>query len=175
MNENPGAYQESKNRIRESENKEKRIQEEKREYFEVSKERLHKSKKFDVFGLKNRIETGHSLALLKEDLKQALAEGNISLETYTDMLKWVENKEKHAENNAVQEIDFSEFPLFQNRFAQFLEKQPLGENIVVDTLGFLYGFFAQGSALLVIIAWRLLEDILLLPRDIYHKIRKPVL
>jgi hypothetical protein len=38
-------------------------------------------------------------------------------------------------------------------------------------LGFFYGAIAQGSAIMIIIAWNLLLDLLKLPRDVYHEIR----
>jgi hypothetical protein len=37
--------------------------------------------------------------------------------------------------------------------------------------GFLYGAIIQGSAILIIIAWNILMDLLKLPRDVYGEIR----
>jgi hypothetical protein len=39
-------------------------------------------------------------------------------------------------------------------------------------VGFLYGLIVQGSAILIIIAWKILTDFLFLPRDIYIEIQK---
>ncbi len=67
--ENPGAYQEAKNRMREKQEQEYNVIEKKREDFEVGKEKIRKTKKLDVFELKRKIETGQSLHLLKSDIQ----------------------------------------------------------------------------------------------------------
>jgi hypothetical protein len=41
-------------------------------------------------------------------------------------------------------------------------------------VGFLYGFFVQGSSILVIIAWKILMDLLKLPMDVYREIQKKI-
>lgn len=61
MQENPGAYHEARNRIREKNDKEKVIAEVVQEQYEKSKEKLTKRKTLDIYELKHRIETGHSL------------------------------------------------------------------------------------------------------------------
>jgi signal recognition particle GTPase len=169
MHENPGAYQESRNRIREKEEQEKRVREGERADFEISKEKLRKQKHLDVFMLKNRIETGNSLELLKQDLGEALKEGLISLETYEKSMEDVRDSERKE-----RKIDESTrlMPLAQAKLTQFFEKAPLGENIVTDVLGFLYGFFVQGSAVLVILIWNLLVDLLKLPYDALQELRR---
>jgi hypothetical protein len=64
-------------------------------------------------------------------------------------------------------------PFSQNKFAKYLEDQPLGKKIWSDIVWFLYGLVVQGSAILIIIAWQILIDLLFLPRDIYIEIQKP--
>lgn len=62
-------------------------------------------------------------------------------------------------------------PFSQNDFARMLEGAKLGENIFVDIAGVFYGFFVQGSAILVILAWKIFTDLLFLPRDILNEIK----
>ncbi len=71
-NENPGAYNEARNRIREKQEQERVIVEKKKEDFEVGKEKVYRKKKLDVFELKHHIETGRSLESLKNDVRSAL-------------------------------------------------------------------------------------------------------
>ncbi len=52
----------------------------------MGKEKVYKKKKLDVFELKRRIETGNSLSLLKNDIKEAYEQGEISIETYTSAI-----------------------------------------------------------------------------------------
>jgi signal recognition particle GTPase len=122
MQENAGAYQESRNRIREKEEREKRAHEEERADFEVSKEKLRKRKHLDVFALKNRIETGHSLELLKQDLSEALQEGLISLETYEKSMEDVRDSERKERK---MDESLRALPLAQAKLTQFFEKAPL--------------------------------------------------
>jgi hypothetical protein len=55
--ENPGAYREAQNRIRDVADREKVIIEERTESFEKGKEKIRKGKKLDIFELRRRIET----------------------------------------------------------------------------------------------------------------------
>ena len=73
-NENPGAYNEARDRIREKKEKEIILVETKKEDFEKSKSILRKKKTLDVGELKRHIETGRSLEGLKLDIKNALNE-----------------------------------------------------------------------------------------------------
>ena len=171
MQENPGAYNEARNRIREQKEKEKVIAESVVEHFEKSKEKLHKKKWLDIYELKRKIETGHSLDSLKSDIREALKDGDISIETYNQALSDI--SERDDREKKLPEINPDTLPFSQNEFAQWLEKQPLGANIWADMAGFLYGFFVQGSAILVIIAWKILMDLLKLPRDVYREISGP--
>ena len=168
MQENPGAYNEARNRIREQKEKEKVIAESVVEHFEKSKEKLHKKKWLDIYELKRKIETGHSLDSLKSDIREALKDGDISIETYNQALSDI--SERDDREKKLPEINPDTLPFSQNEFAQWLEKQPLGANIWADMAGFLYGFFVQGSAILVIIAWNILMDLIKLPRDVYREI-----
>jgi hypothetical protein len=79
--------------------------------------------------------------------------------------------EKWEDGNSdnIWSIDPLKLPFSQNALARFFEKQPLWENIWSDIAWFLYGFVVQGSAILVIIAWKILTDFLFLPRDIYRE------
>lgn len=169
MQENPGAYNEARNRIREQKEKEKVIVESVVEHFEKSKEKLHKKKSLDIYGLKRRIETGHSLDSLKSDIREAFTEGEISADTYAQALSDIRDQEDHGKK--LPTIDPSTLPFSQNALTQWFESQPLGANIGADMAGFLYGFVVQGSAILVIIAWHIFIDLLKLPRDAYLEIR----
>lgn len=169
MQENLGAYHEARNRIREKKEQEKVIAEAVAEHFEKSKEKLHKKKWLDIFELKRKIETWHSLESLKSDIGEALKEWNISIETYNQALSDI--TERDEQERKLPEIDPIKLPLSQNELAQWLEKQPLWKNIWVDMIWLLYGFFVQGSAILVIIAWKILIDLLKLPIDVYEEIK----
>lgn len=169
MHENPWAYNEARNRIREEKEREKVVIEKQTETFEKSKETIKKGRKLDVFSLKNRIETGHSLSVLKSELRDAFQEGIISRDALDSMIDVLENSEKSREDSS---LNMSQFPFFQNQLAKLLERQRIGENIPLDIVGFLYGFFVQGSAILVILAWRILMDLLRLPVDVYYEIKK---
>ena len=54
---------------------------------------------------------------------------------------------------------------------EFLKKK-IGENILVDIGGFFYGFVVQGGAIFVILLWKILLDIIFLPRDILKELQK---
>ena len=171
-NENPWAYNEARNRIREQKEREKVVVESVNEHFEKSQEKIRKKKKLDIFWLKHHIEAGRSLDGLKADIREALADGSISKETYDRALQDIDDrdeKEKLISNNLLQAVPFINTP-----FAQYLEKQPIGANIAIDLLGFVYGFVVQGSVILVIIAWKILVDLLRLPVDGYRAIRGEV-
>lgn len=172
MQENPGAYDEARNRIREKQEQEKIIVEKKKEEFEMSKEKVYTKKKLDVFELKRRIETGHSLSLLKDDIKQALDQGDISIDTYHKALDAMQQeKDQEKIDRDVYSIDPDTLPLSQNALARYLEKQKLGENILVDIAGFAYGF-TQGSVFLLFLLGRMVLDFLLLPRDVYEFLKQ---
>lgn len=164
-NENPWAYNEARNRMREKDEQEKIIVLEKREDFEKWKERVRRKKSLDVFELKRRIETGRSLATLKWDIENALREGTISFETYQKTIESLE-KDKKLDSLTVQ-FDEKKLPFSSNKLAQFLENKKFGEDPLVDILGVIYGFVVQGSALMVILLWNILVDLIKLPKDIY--------
>ncbi len=169
MQENPGAYNEARNRIREKKEKETIVAEEVQEQFEKYREKLTKKKWLDIFELKRRIETGHSLESLKSDIRDALKEWDISIETYNQAISDI--TEQNEKQNSLPDIDAKTLPFSQNSLTQWLESQPLWKNIWADIVWFLYGFFIQGSAILVIIAWKILMDLLRLPSDIYHEFK----
>ncbi len=172
MTENPGAYNEARNRIRDKQENEKEIIEEKIVNFEKSKERLRKWKKLDVFELKRRIETGKSLSSLKIDIEVALKEWSISFEMYQKTLRSLEKWEKPW---SLQDDDFelnlSKIPFQDTKLAQYFENQKFWDNQIADLLGIMYGFFVQGSALMVILIWNMILDLLKLPHDIYTELK----
>jgi hypothetical protein len=168
MPENPWAYNEARNRIREKQDEEKNIIEEKIVNFEKSKERLRKWKTLDVFELKRRIETGNSLSSLKSDIENALKEWTISFEVYQKTLRTLEKTENNEwVSDEYDELILSKLPLQNTAIVQFFENQKFGENALIDLFGMMYGFFIQGSALMVILLWNMIVDLLKLPRDIY--------
>lgn len=127
MQENPGAYNEARNRIREEKEKTQIIAESVVEHFEKSKEKLHKKKGLDIYELKRKIETGHSLQSLKFEIREAFSEGHISAETYERALSDIDRKDD-AERK-LPNIDPNTLPFSQNTLAKWLESQPLGANI----------------------------------------------
>ncbi len=68
-------------------------------------------------------------------------------------------------------IDPTTLPLSNTPLAQFFEKQKLGENVLIDIGGAIYGF-VQGSVFLIFLLGRIVLDALLLPRDIYQSIKQ---
>ena len=171
MSENPGAYSEARDRIREKKERETVILETKTEQFEKSKEKMRKRKWLDVHGLRQKIETGHSLDSLKSDILVALSEGTISRDTYDQVIASIDGWKKEWRQD-IGMIDPEALPFSQNKLAKYLENQPLGDNIWTDMIWFVYGFAIQGSTILIIIAWKILIDLLFLPRDIYNDFTK---
>ncbi len=169
MSENPGAYSEARDRIREKKERETVVLEVKTEEFEKTKEKMRKRKWLDVHVLKQKIETGHSLNSLKSDIKSALVEGTISRDTYDSVIASLDRDDRLLE---IGKIDPNKLPFSQNSLAKYLENQPLGDSIWADMVWFLYGLVVQGSAILIIIAWKIITDLLLLPRDTYNEIQK---
>lgn len=167
MHENPWAYDEARNRIREKQEQEKVTVERKKAEYEIGREKVFTRKKLDVWDLRRKIETGHSLSLLKDEVRQALDEGSISLDTYNTVIEAMRASESmNPENIRDFLIDPNTLPLSQNRLAQYLEQKKIGENIFVDMAGFAYGF-TQGSVFLLFLLGKIILDFLLLPRDIY--------
>ena len=167
MSENPGAYSEARDRIREKKERETVVLEVKTDEFEKTKEKMRKRKWLDVHGLRQKIETGNSLDSLKSDIRAALSEGTISRDTYDSVIASLDRQSDVPE---IWAIDPARLPFSQNNLAKYLENQPLGDNIWADMVWFVYGFAIQGSAILIIIAWKILTDFLLLPRDIYREV-----
>lgn len=170
--ENPWAYNEARNRIRENQESETVILEKKKEDFEVGKEKVKKRKRLDVSELKHRIELGKSLGNLREEIQKALKDGEISQEISQEVLSMLD-KESQKQEILFQkpEPDFifdpMAIPLFDTRLASYFSEQPFGKNTAVDIAGMAYGV-AQGSLFLLYILGKMCFDFLLLPRDIYH-------
>ena len=171
MSENPWAYNEARDRIREKKEKEIVVAESKKEDFEKSKSLLRKKKTLDVRELQRHIETGNSLEGLKSEIRNALSEWTISRDTYNKVIASIDGWEQ-KDIAWIGIIDPNRLPFSQNKVAKYLENQPLGENIWSDLVWFLYGFVIQGSAILIIIAWKIFTDLLFLPRDIYREFTK---
>ena len=131
--ENPWAYDEARKRIREKVEQETVIKEQVTENFEKTKERVRSGKKLDVFDLKRRIETGQSLSLLKEDIQSALENGQISIDTYTNALKVIDEKSGNLPYKNI-ESDYTlpsgAFPFSGTQLAQYFDHQKLrfGQN-----------------------------------------------
>lgn len=170
-NENPWAYNEANNRIHETAEKEKVIIEQKKEDFEKNKERVRKKKTLDVFGLKRKIETTQSLEGLKDSIRQAFREGAISKDAFEKTMETL-NQDVSNKNIPKYHLDPQKLPFSQNEFAKMLEEASLGENVFVDITGVFYGFFVQGSAIMVILAWKIFTDLLFLPKDVYQEFIK---
>ena len=173
--ENPWAYDEARKRIREKVDRETIVIEEKKEDFEKTKEKIYSKKKLDVFELKRRIETGNSLGILKSDIRTALENGDISIDTYRNALKKIENTEWAWEKRTIIEpeytVDPTAFPLSDHPLTRYFESQKLWANPFIDLAGFAYGF-AQGSIFLLYLAGKIVIDALLLPVDIYKMMQK---
>lgn len=175
MIENPWVYHESRNRLREEKEREKKKIEDLVEKFEKQREYTTTEKRFDIFELKHRIETGRNLLLLQKEIAEFLKEWQISRESFEkfqeqiNILKTSSDDKKNIPPDLFSRDDF----LFGNTdFVKFLEEKKIWENIFVDMVGFFYGFIVQWWAILVILFWKILLDIIFLPRDIYNEIKK---
>ncbi len=76
--------------------------------------------------MRQKIETGHSLDSLKSDIRAALSKGMISRDTYDSVIASLDRK---SPSQGIGTIDPNQLPFSQNRFAKYLENQPLGDNI----------------------------------------------
>lgn len=177
MGENPWAYREAQNRIREQQEKEKEKKEQLSEDFEKTRSKVSVEKQFDIFELKRRIETGRSLSVLRHDIDTALREWLISRKTFDKIEKALDvrlDPEKDRQLVEKRESGESDYvaPFSDGELAKFFEDKRIGENVFVDMAGFSYGFFVQWGAIMVILAWRIFLDMLFLPRDILEEIRE---
>ncbi|MDO4873724.1 MAG: hypothetical protein Q4A35_00810 [Candidatus Gracilibacteria bacterium] len=178
MNENPGAYNEARNRLREEKERERKVFENLVERFEKEKTHMRAEKKFDIFELKSRIETHRSLNTLRSDIDKALREGIISREMFDTLKNKIEFIEHFPEKNILTKqsekafFDDEDLPFGKAKITKFFEKKKIGENILVDIGGFFYGFVVQGGAIFVILLWKILLDIIFLPRDILKELQK---
>lgn len=177
MNENPWAYYEARNRLREEKEQERRRLDAIIERFEKEKEYARSAKRFDIFELKYRIETSNSLLSLQKEIQNALKEWYISREMFDVMKERIEMTSEQGEFQKKappphDEGNTEDIPFSETEWAQFFEKKKLWESIFVDIAGFSYGFFVQWGAILVILLWKILLDIIFLPRDIYTTLKK---
>jgi len=127
MREQPGAYSEARNRIREQQEREKQRLDTIVEHFEKQKETMRVEKKFDIFELRRRIETGHSLLGLRQDIQEALSSGNISREMFDQMQASLEKRLQTEDHSRESDplIPVEDLPFSSSDLAQFLEKQQL--------------------------------------------------
>lgn len=180
MIENPGAYNEARNRLREEKEREKRQLESITERFEKEKQLTRTQKKFDIFELRQKIETGNSLNSLRRDIDLAFKEGLISREAVNILENRIEqvikNPEKIAEKKEKERTEWlivaEDLPFGQSEITKFFENKKIWENFLVDFAGFSYGFFVQWSAILVILLYKIFLDVIFLPRDIYTELKK---
>lgn len=178
VKENPGAYQETINRLREEKEKEQRLKEHLFENFEKKKEILKLSSRFDVFELKRRIETARSAQILSQEIEKALKEGVISRNSYDVITQKLERRENSVEKNEsinaneTSFFDENSLPFSQTDLAKFFESKKIGENWKHDIAGFAYGFFVQGGAIFIILLYKIIFDIVFFPRDIIQHFKK---
>jgi hypothetical protein len=126
--ENPGSYDEARKRIRENKELESQVIEKKREDFEKGKERIRSRKKLDIFELHRRIETGHSLSILRSEIQEALKDGQISIDTYTNTLNLLHEsaeKKKKILPQAEYVLSQGSFPGASLPSTQYFENQKL--------------------------------------------------
>ena len=133
MNENPWAYNEARNRLREEKERERKVLENLVELFEKKKTHMRTEKKFDIFELKSRIETHRSLNTLRSDIDKALREGIISREMFDTLKNKIEFIEHLPEKNILTKqsekvfFDDEDLPFGKTNIAKFLEKKKIGE------------------------------------------------
>lgn len=180
MIENPGAYNEARNRLREEKERERRQLEDIAEKFEKEKQLTRTQKKFDIFELRQKIETGNSLNSLRRDIDRAFKEWLISRDA-VDVLEnrleqVIKNPEKIAEKKEKERKEWmiisGDLPFGQSEMAKFFENKKIWENFLMDFAGFAYGFVVQWSAILVILLYKIFLDVIFLPRDIYKELKK---
>lgn len=182
MFENPWAYNESRNRLREKQEKEKERLEKITEEFDREKKINHINRRFDIFELKQKIETTNSLSSLRKEIQSALKEGLILPETFNQIERKInfieknsetlkEKKEKH-ENGELSDFYDEDFPFDDTELAKKFATQKIWENLFIDIAGFSYGFFVQGSSIIIILIYKIIHDFLFLPRDIYKEIKQ---
>ncbi len=68
-------------------------------------------------------------------------------------------------------LDPKAFPFSDTALSIFFDKQRLGDNLLIDLGGFVYGF-VQGSVFLLFLFGRIILDTLLLPIDLYKMTKK---
>ncbi len=171
VREKAGAYHEAQKRIQETIKDEERSRlEDIQEHFDKKKETLYTKNKFDIFWLRNRITIGQSLSLLQQELQKALSQWEISQEEYNETIQTLEIQEQQKEKEKKEPASVivpDEIPFGKTKIAKKLENQVIWENIWADIVWFLYGFVVQGSAILVILAWNILLDAIMLPKDMW--------
>lgn len=180
MNENPGVYNEARNRLKEQKELEKRQLDNITDKFEKEKEFTRTQKKFDIFELRHKIEVGNSLNSLRRDIDKALKEGLISREAFDTLEKRIDVVAKDPEkfpgkirSKNISDEEFSKnLPLGHLELTQFFENKKIWDNFLIDFAGFAYGFFIQWSAILIILLYKIFIDFLFLPRDIIHELKK---
>lgn len=173
MFENPGVYNEARNKLREKQESEKQKLESMKENFERQRQKFSIENRFDIFELKRKIEIWQSLENLKSQISEALKSGEISRESFDKISIKIENLIKNPEGEKIESIiNTDDLPFSDSEITQFFENKKIGENIFVDISWFFYGFIIQGSAIFIILLYKIFLDIIFLPRDIYEEIKK---
>lgn len=125
--EKAGAYHEAQKRIQENiKDEEKKRLDDIQEHFEKTKDTLHTKNKFDIFSLRHRITIGQSLSSLRSELQQALSQGEISQEQYSESMQTLEIQNEEREKQAQKENALftpEEIPFGKSKIAQKLENQ----------------------------------------------------
>lgn len=163
--ENPWAYHEARNRLREQERRERDQMEGVVEHFEKQRALSRVNRRLDIFELRRKIETGHSLDSLRKEISEALRGEIISRDTFDVLQASLDATELHRHREATS-WEGSDIPFGNTALAQIYEQSPLWNNFRTDIAGFSYGFFVQGGAIMIILLWRILYDFLMLPRDV---------
>ena len=92
---------------------------------------MRAEKKFDIFELKSRIETHHSLNTLRSDIDKALREGIISREMFDTLKNKIEFIEHLPEKNILTKqsekafFDDEDLPFGKTEITKFLEKKKI--------------------------------------------------
>ena len=114
--------------MREEKEQKKKKLEDLTEKFEKQREYAKIEKKFDIFELKHRIETGRNLLLLQKEISEALKEGVISRESFQEFQEKIEKFSEITEKKEFipEEIFSSEkLPFGKTEVAKFFETKKI--------------------------------------------------
>lgn len=120
MNENPNIFRETNNKLKEQKEKELAKYENLVENFEKEKNTMRSSKKFDIFELRQRIETNRSLITLQNDIQEAFKEGIIS----RNQLSILEDRVRKKED-IIRDPELSHIPLNRTELAKYFSSHKI--------------------------------------------------